>query len=248
MHKIVVNTMPRSASTFFLDFLRDMYFHNDHDHINPRESGHWTQKDSWVVGAHDPLLFYANFDNILQTISLRSPIENIASSIHKTSFGFGQSTVIGKPDIVEDHIKKIMNNKEAWLQEAMYQESMMWEGYALNSIKNIDKIVPFTFEQVTQNLPIVLKNIHALVDKSEPARFRTQTEISQMINNMTQHCLGDIQFSSGSANSLPIKKPDTYYEILERVSSFRLMPKLIDEYENAKQVYFDRQKNYPFAF
>ncbi len=248
MHKIVVNTMPRSASTFFLDFLRDMYFHNDHDHINPRESGHWTQKDSWVVGAHDPLLFYANFDGILQTISLRNPIENIASSIHKTSFGFGQSTVIGKPDIVEHHIKRIMEDKEAWLQEAMYQESMMWEGYALNSVKNLEKVVPFTFEQVTQNLPIVLKNIHAIIDETEPARLRSQEEISQMVNHMTQTCMGDLQFSSGSANYLPVEKPDTYYEILDRVSSFRLTSKLMDEYEMAKDAYLNRQKEYPFSF
>jgi hypothetical protein len=246
MHKIVVNTMPRSGSTFFLDALRDMYYHNDHDYLDPRESGHWTQKDSWIIGAHDPLLFYANFNGIYQTISLRNPVDNIASSIHKTSFGFGKSTVIGRPDIVEDHIKRIVEDKKAWLDEAMYQESMMWEGYAINSARNIEKIIPFTFEQVTQNLPAVLKTIHHIVDKKESVRFRTQQEIDQMISHMKKVSMQDIQYSSGAANALPVAKPESYYEIVDAVSKFRLINRLMDVYQETLEVFKNKQKDYSF--
>ena len=240
MYKVLLNTMPRTAGFFFFDLMRDMYAHNDRDHSNPRIAGEWSQMDSWVILCHEPLLFRSELPGVTMTTVLRDPVDAVTSQILKTSYGFGNSTIAGRPEIVNGNMDFFKHQKEEYIKESMYQESRMWEGYTYGSMLAIDRIVPFTFEQVTTELPVILPKIYKLAGGTGECRFRTQDQIDEHIKRMTEHAKNDINFTSGAANALPIEKPEEYYVIKEMVERFHLTNKLVDDYNAAKDAFKKR--------
>lgn len=240
--------MPRSGAGYFSNMIRDMYYHNDNDMAPDARPGEWSQQPNWVIVSREPLLFLANFEDIYQIVTIRNPIDNIASIVHRTSYGFGTKTIAGRPDIIEENLNKIKNNKEGWLKESIYQNSMMWDGYAKNSMRNINKLIPFTFEQTIYEMPTVLKNIHAIASPEDNARFRTQEEIDKFIKSRQGALSSDVNETSGASNIYPTEKPDSYYEVLEAVNAYPRINELLDTYEECLNIYKNIQANFPYKF
>lgn len=250
MHRILIVAPTRSASTYFFNHLRDSFFHQDFDNINPQLAGEWGQKDSWIMKSHEPLMLFAQIDSVVRTTSLRNPVDNISSIVNKHSFGFGKNTIAGRPDMVEDHISRIVDDKSNWLAENIYQESMMWEGYAYYANNNIDKIYPFTFEQVTTDIINVIQNLHdatAEIDPNRgPVRVRSKEDIKNMDAMLNNLIMNDISQSVGATNLLPVEKSESYYEIRDAVLKSHNINRLNDLYEDTKQKIYDRQKSFNF--
>lgn len=235
--------MPRTGGFYFFDLIREMYGHGRRDNSDPRIAGEWSQTDNWVILCHEPLLFRSELPGVTMTTVLRHPVDAIASQILKTSYGFGNATIAGRPEIVEGNMAFFRDQKEEYIRESMYQESRMWEGYTYGTMIAIDRIVPFTFEQVTEDLPNVLPHLHRLSGGTGPCYLQTQEQIDKRIAEFTEHAKNDINFSSGAANAYPIEKPEEYYVIKDMVERFHLMPKLIEDYSRALEAIHKRQKD-----
>jgi hypothetical protein len=252
MYRIILNSPPRTGSSFLMEAIRDMYYHNDRDAEDPRDAGEWSQDYNWIIGCHEPLLLLSDLSNlgVNQITCLRNPVDTVSSLVYKAYAGYGNSTIIGKPSIIQQYIDDVSNNKTDFLEEAMFQESKMWEGYTYNSIKYIDRLIPFTFEQVTKDTTTVLKNIYDIVGGTQSPRFRTTEEIENEIVFMQNHLAEtkDYAYLSGSSNGLPVKKPKEYFEIVEMVKKFYLMGDLLKLYDEAKISYEKKQKEFLYSF
>lgn len=242
MHKIIINTVPRSASQFMMDAIRDMFYHNDRDHNDYANSGEWAHDHDFIKVAHEPLLFLANFDDIYQINILREPVDCISSQVFKSSYGFGGSTIVGRPEIVDGNMEFFRTKKNEFLEEAMYQESKMWMGYTYGATKNITKVIPFTFEQVTQKPAEVLEAIRDIVKSKDPVRVRDREYFDQWLKELKEYHKNDINFTSGAANGIPTDKPEEFKWVKEAVENYRLMPEMTEAYNKALSVFKDRQK------
>lgn len=242
MYKIILNFMPRSASSFFFDTLRESYGHNQKDFHKPRYAGEWSHKDTWIVLAHDPLLFHGVFDDTISMITtLRDPIDAVTSQILKTSYGYGNATIAGRPEIVDGNMEFFKTQKEEYIRESMYQESMMWLGYCFGLRKAIDRIIPFTFEQTTSMVEEILPHIHRLVGVSDDVRVLTNEEVRDRVRHMTNHYKDDVNFSSGAANGLPTEKPAEYQIIKNLVLQSEWAEKMMNEYRECLALIKQRQ-------
>lgn len=235
--------MPRTAGSFLFDLLRTTYMHNDRDRKDPRSAGEWSQTDSWVILAHEPLLFRSVIPGVTMTTVLRNPVDAISSQILKSSYGFSPKTIAGRPEIVDGNIAFLRDNKEEHLQESLYQECRMWEGYTYGATLSINSIVPFTFEQVTQNTESVLANIYNLSGESSNYRKMTKGDITTHTENNLIFLKDNVVQTTGAANALPAEKPEEYYIIREAVEKYHMMPKLLDDYEKAKKAFYERHKD-----
>ncbi len=235
--------MPRTGGFYFFDLIRDMYNHNERDNRDPRIAGEWSQMDNWIILCHEPLLFRAELSDVTMTTVLRDPVDAVTSQILKTSYGFGGSTIAGRPEIVEGNMAFFRDNKEEYIKESMYQESRMWEGYTYGSVHAIDRIVPFTFEQVTEDLANVLPSLYRLSGGTGECKLRTQAEIDKHLADHIERAKHDINYSSGAANAFPVEKPEEYFIIKEMVERFHLTSKLKDDYASALEAFDKRQKD-----
>lgn len=235
--------MPRTGGFFFFDLIRDMYKHNERDYWKPRSAGEWSQSDNWIILCHEPLLFRAELPGTTMTTVMRDPVDAVTSQILKTSYGFGNATIAGRPEIVEGNMAFFRDNKEEFIAESMYQESKMWEGYTYGSMLAIDRIIPFTFEQTTQEMPLILPHLYRLAGGTGECRLQTQEQIDQRLEVMIERSKNDINYTSGAANAWPIEKPEEYYIIREMVEKFHLTPKLKDDYQAALVAFDKRQKD-----
>jgi hypothetical protein len=225
-----------------MDSIRDMFYHNDRDHNDYSNSGEWAQDNSFIKVAHEPLLFLANFDDIYQINILREPIDCISSQVFKSAYGFGGSTIVGRPEIVDGNMEFFRTKKNEFLEEAMYQESKMWMGYTYGAVKNINKVIPFTFEQVTQKPAEVLKAIHDIVKSEDPTRLREPEYFDKWLDDIREHLKNDINFTAGAANGIPTDKPEEYQWVKDAVVDYRLMPEMVEAYNNALSVFEKRQQ------
>lgn len=242
MHKIIINSVPRSASQFLMDAIRDMFYHNDRDHNDYSNSGEWAQDKDFIKVAHEPLLFLANFDDIYQINILREPIDCISSQVFKSAYGFGGSTIVGRPEIVDGNMEFFRTKKNEFLEEAMYQESKMWMGYTYGATKYIDKVIPFTFEQVTKKPEEVLREIHRIVGSEDPTRLRHAEYFDEWLEEIKKHHQNDINYTAGAANGIPVEKPEEYQWVRDAVEEYRLIPEMIEAYNNALEIFKKRQE------
>jgi hypothetical protein len=173
--------------------------------------------------------------------TMRDPFDAVASQILKTSYGYGNATIAGRPEIVEGNMEFFKTQKEEYIRESMYQESMMWLGYSYGLRKAIDKVIPFTFEQTTSMVADILPHIHRLVGVSEDVKVLSKQDIEDRVKHLTEHFSDDINFTSGAANGLPIDKPEEYYLIKEMIRNSEWASQMAEEYELNLKLIRERQ-------
>lgn len=247
MYKILINAPPRSGSAFLFTAARAMYSHDIRDDLDHMVSGEWHQSDNWITIGHEPILFRGIIPDVTMTTVLRDPIDTISSQILKSTYGFSNRTIAGKQEIIDAHMEFLNDNQEEYLQESLYQECRMWSGYTYGAMLAIDRIVPYTFEQVTQKTPEVLSTLYSIAGSSDDYRKINQEDIDEMVARITKVAQNDPAFASGAANGLPTKKPEEYFIIREAVRKYSMIPAILDEYEEAKEAFAKRQQDLGIA-
>lgn len=247
MYKIIINSLPRSGSNFLFFLARSMYSHDIRDYQNPMLSGEWHQTDNWIINAHEPLLFRSNIPDVTMTTILRNPVDVISSQILKSTYGFSPRTIAGKQEIIDANVNFLHDKKEEHLKESLYQECRMWSGYTYGAMLAIDRIIPYTFEQLTKQTPEVLSTLYSVSEKSDNYRYIDSEFVKTFIENTTKHAQSDIAFTSGASNGLPIEKPEEYYIIRDAVEKYSMLPAILDEYEKAKEAFAKRQNDLGFT-
>jgi hypothetical protein len=210
-------------------------------------SGEWHQTDNWVLLTHEPVIFRGVIPDVTLTTVLRDPIDTISSQILKSTYGFSSNTIAGRQEIIDANMDFLRDNKEAHLQESLYQECRMWSGYTYGAMLAIDRIVPYTFEQVTQQTLDVLSTLYTAAGESDSYRKLDKDYIDEFVRRSIAQAQNDVAFTSGAANGLPTEKPEEYYIIKEAVEKYRMIPAILDEYAEAKEAFAKRQKDLGFT-
>lgn len=248
MYKILINSPPRSAGTFLFEVARSMYSHNKRDMLDPMQSGEWHQTDEWIILCHEPILFRGDIPDVTMTTVLRDPIDAISSQILKSTYGFSSRTIAGRQEVVDAQMEFLKDPRQEYLKESLYQECRMWSGYSFGARHAIDRIVPYTFEQVTQHTPEVLTSLYKIAGESKNYKEIDERYVRDYIAERTRGAQNDVAFTSGASNGLPTEKPEEYYVIREAVEKYSMIPAVLDEYELTKEVFAKRQKDLGISF
>ncbi len=219
--RLIINSSPRSGQAW-LEFLITNSLN-----FNPRTD------NNILIRTHLPLMLYAKFDDIFQTIILRNPLDIIPSIVTKTMGGFGSNIVSG---VSMPHEANHLPD----LKTLILDQIEIYHNYTQGIIKNINTIIPFTFEQVTQDIEFIMTtllkitNCNGTIHKNED--INNLIEIAR--NRIVQHNKGEIGFN----NPVPIeRKPDVYYEAKKIVNNLIEIKQSIDIYEKAKSMIYEKQ-------
>jgi hypothetical protein len=180
----------------------------------------------FVIRSNVPLMLLGKFDDMVQTTVLRSPFDIIPSIITKTVGGIGG--VVSAGVALPPETNKIIS-----IEHHIDSQYYVYEAWCYGIMKNIDNLLPFTFEQVTQDIEYVLKSIFNKFDIDH--KNISNNDLDRLIgvakNKIRQHDKGH----PGYNNAVPvIKKPDAYYEIQEELKKFRKNKELNEMYNECK--------------
>ena len=221
--RILINSSPRSGHAW-LQFVLAHYKGNSSD-IDLGDIG----GDQFIVRANTPIMLLATFKDITQTVILRDPRQLIPSIVTKTMGGLGQTVTSG---VAMPHEYNNLPSLDALIDE----QFNVFRRYAIGIEENIERLVPFTFEQVTQDLSFVVKK---LINYEVP-----NSDIPDLVDlarkRIRQHNKGNVAYN----NAVPVeKKPDIYYEIRDKVLSAERLDKCLGIYEKTKEVIYESQRN-----
>lgn len=217
---VIVTAPPRSGHAWFTYMLKRSLLKDP------------TQDDS-IKRNNMQLMLYGTFENTIQTTILRKPDEIIPSNTTKLYGGLGQNYVLGI-NMPEEAMAIFTMDRIIDEQLKQYLE---WTK-AIN--KNIDKIVPFTFEQITLNIKNVCNYFikYYKINDVDPLTFDIPKIMNEADRNIHQHH----KISKEYNNALPvIKKPDIYNEAKAALQLNELYLKVNDEYAKTLENIKNRQ-------
>lgn len=206
---VIVTAPPRSGHAWFTYMLKQSLLQN-------------STQDSFIERNNMQLMLYGTFNDTIQTTILRKPDEIIPSSITKIYGGLGENYTLGinMPD------ERPSGFTMDGIVDAQLKQYLEWTK-AIN--KNINKIVPFTFEQITIDIKTVcdyfikyynINNINASI-------FDIQKMMNQADTDIHQHHRTAKEYN----NALPVAmKPKIYYEAKSRLEFNELYSVVTDEY------------------
>lgn len=182
--------------------------------------------EDFVIRSNVPLMLLGQFHDTIQTTILRSPFEIIPSIITKTVGGIGGVVSAGVALPPE-------TNRTISIDHHIDSQYYVYEAWCYGIMNNIDNLLPFTFEQVTQDIEYVLQSIfnqfdidHKNIDNNDIPRL---LEVAK--DKIRQHDKGH----PGYNNAVPVvKKPDVYYEIQQELGKFKKTKQLNEIYNECK--------------
>jgi hypothetical protein len=217
---IIVTAPPRSGHAWFTYMLKRSLLKD-------------STEDSLIKRNNLELMLYGTFENTLQTTILRKPDEIIPSNATKMYGGFGPNRFNGitMPHEIDGAltIEGIING-----QARQYLE---WTK-AIN--KNINKIIPFTFEQITLDIKTVCNYFikYYNIDNIDASNFDIQKMMEQADIDIHQAHKTAKEYN----NALPvIKKPDIYNETKSILQSNELYLSINNEYARTLENIKNRQ-------
>jgi hypothetical protein len=219
--RILINSSPRSGHAW-LQFILAHYKGND-SNIDLGDIG----GDQFIVRANTPIMLLASFKDITQTIILRNPTQLIPSIVTKTMGGLGQTVTSG---VAMPHEYNNLPSLDALIDE----QFNVFRRYAIGIEENIERLKPFTFEQVTEDISFVVKELlgYDIPNSDIPELI----ELSK--KRIRQHNKGNLAYN----NAVPVdKKPDIYYEIQQKVLSAPRLAKSLELYETTRSLVLESQ-------
>ncbi len=195
--KIIVTAAPRSGHAWLTYLLKKVLL-----------SSKYTSNKSNIERNNTPLMLYGKFDNTVQTTILRKPEDIIPSNLCKLFAGFGSNYSDGVI-LAHEFDDEFLNLKNMTFQQIHQYE--IW----MNGINNnLDRLVPFTFEQITQNPEYICKyfieyfNLNDLILEN----LNFDDILLDAKNNIKQH----IKIQKNYSNAFPVDiKPKFYNESKE---------------------------------
>lgn len=219
---IIVTAPPRSGHAWFTYMLKRSLLKDP-------------SQDNFIRRNNLELMLYGTFENTLQTTILRKPDEIIPSNATKMYGGFGSNRFNG---ITMPHEMDGAFTIDAMIN-GQVRQYLEWTK-AIN--KNINKVIPFTFEQVTLDIKTVCNYFikYYNINDVDASIFDIQKMIDEANINIHQAHKTAKEYN----NALPVvKKPDIYNEAKSMLQSNELYSKLNDEYsktlENIKNKQLD---------
>jgi hypothetical protein len=219
--RILINSSPRSGHTWLQYLLL-----NSLKNSNGVNMG--ATVDDFIVRTNVPVILNATFKDILQVSILRNPQDIIPSIVTKTMGGLGSNITSGIPMPHE------MGNLPS-IEKLVEDQFGIYKLWSSTMIDNLDKVMAFTFDQVTTDTEFVMSSImkNFNVDYNIVLNQNIDLAIEDARVKIFHHDKGDIGFN----NPVPIdKKPEIYYEIKKIVDRHRLLEPTLDIYNKASSL------------
>lgn len=192
--KIIITAAPRSGHAWFTYLLKNVLLSNTNISDN-----------SSIERNNTPLMLYGKFDNTIQATILRKPEEIIPSNLTKLFAGFGNN-YSGNITLKHEFDNEFLN-----LINMTYEQIYQYKNWTNSINQNLDKIIPFTFEQITNNPDYVCKyfiDYYKLSD-IDIKNLNFNEILNQARHNVKQH----IKIEKNYSNAFPVDiKPEFYYE------------------------------------
>lgn len=224
--RILVNASPRSGHTW-LQYLLLKSINFD------RSVSMGEIEDKFIIRTNAPVILLGSFTDIIQATVLRNPLDIIPSIVTKTMGGIGNTVTSSIPMPHE------YNNLPP-LEMLVDDQFDVYKRWAGSTIKNIDEVFAFTFDQMINSPGFVVETVMSNFDyeytKIEDRDMEyLMSEARRMIN---QHDKGHPAFN----NPLPVDtKPDIYYQIKDIVESHPRLQESIDLFDTANKIIIDSQ-------
>lgn len=227
--RILINSSPRSGHAWLQYLLFNSLKHPNNVNLGD------TVND-FIVRTNVPVILNGNFKDILQVSILRNPQDIIPSIITKTMGGLGSTITSGIPMPHEmGNLPPIEN-----LVEDQFRVYSLWSN---SMTENLDKVMAFTFEQVTTDTEFVMESImkNFNVEYNIVLNQNIQSSIEDARSKIFQHDKGEVGFN----NPVPIdKKPEVYYQIKEVVDNHRLLKPALSLYNESCELIKQAQLNW----
>lgn len=215
--RVLINSSPRSGHTWVQYLL-----FNSLKNSNGVNLGATT--DNFIVRTNVPVILNATFKDIVQVTILRSPQDIIPSIVTKTMGGLGNTTTSGIP--MPHEMGQLPS-----LEKLVHDQFGIYKLWSNSIVENLDKVMAFTFEQITTDTEFVMKSImnNFNVEYNIVLNQNIGSSIEHGRRKIIQHDKGEIGFN----NPLPIdKKPEIYYKIKDIVLNDKLFESSMDMYNN----------------
>jgi hypothetical protein len=153
MPKIVINSNPRTGISRLLEFVRIAY-----NRTNKKDYGEYSNRKDFVIWTHVPVMLLSNFDDILQITIVRNPDDVIASICNKLDSGVGL-------DVHDNQIAyhnpnlNLFKDRSEYISHTVNSASLEYLSYLENIKNNFDNLLVFSFEQITQDIDLVINKI-----------------------------------------------------------------------------------------
>lgn len=217
---VIVTAPPRSGHAWFTYMLKRSLLKDP-------------TQDDFIKRNNLELMLYGTFENTIQTTILRKPDEIIPSNATKMYGGFGSNRFNGMTMPHEMENSFVMDA----MINGQVRQYLAWTK-AVN--KNINKIIPFTFEQITLDIKTVCNYFikYYNIDNVDALTF----DIQEMMEQADIHIHQFHKTAKEYNNALPvIKKPDVYNEAKLLLQSNGLYSKINDEYAKTLENIKNRQ-------
>jgi hypothetical protein len=206
---VIVTAAPRSGHAWFTYMLKRSLLKN-------------STQDSFIERNNMQLMLYGTFNDTIQTTILRKPNEIIPSSVTKIYGGLGETYTLGinMPD------ERPSGFSMDGIVDAQLKQYLEWTK-AIN--KNISKIIPFTFEQITTDIKNVCNYFikYYNINNVNVLNFDIQKMMNEADITIHQHHRTAKEYN----NALPVAmKPKVYYEAKSRLELNELYLAATDEY------------------
>jgi hypothetical protein len=210
--KILVNSNPRTGTTYLINMLRWSAKH----HLDKNRNGEYSNQDEWLIKAHEPIILLSSIPNVSQLTIIRDPLDTISSNMFRHTSGLNSNSIWGHTGVSAEN--KTKNYYDPRFLEGIKQSIAKWKEYADNTIKNKESLTPILFNDLINNTEQIIisvfkeqgvdKNIIDDVSRESVYQFRLMME--RDLSNNPNHV-------NGTDNRLPVSKPEDYYDVRDIV-------------------------------
>jgi hypothetical protein len=196
-HQILINSMPRSGTTWLMFVLSNK--------ISPeaRMNNSATPSEEFVIKIHTPSALWAKYDTFTQVNIVRDPIDIITSVITKNFGGIGST--------VSNGVAIPSENPDMNIDSHIVSEMRTYTGYAEGALQNLDRLKIFTFDQVTKDIEYVSRTL--LGDDMVIGNNELSGLTALAASRIRVHKLAHPGFNNG----MPCEKPAIYNDIKNRL-------------------------------
>jgi hypothetical protein len=208
MPRLIINSNPRTGIARLLEFIRIAY-----DRTNKKEYGEYSNRKDFVIWTHVPFMLLSEFKDILQITIVRNPDEVIPSICDKLDSGVGL-------DVHDNQItyhnpnSDLFQNRSEYVSHSVNSASLEYLSYLDNIKNNFNNILVFSFEQVVNDIELVIDTIAKYFDQEYKSFTKEEVlRINDLIHEKwkTEEGKNFLRSNRGPSTS----KPESYYNFKE---------------------------------
>jgi hypothetical protein len=208
MPRIIINSNPRTGIARLLEFVRIAY-----NRTNKKEYGEYSNRKDFVVWTHVPFMLLSEFKDVLQITIVRNPDEVIPSICNKLDSGVGLDVHDNQITYHNPNLDLFESHSE-YVSHSVNSASLEYLSYLDNTKNNFNNILVFSFEQVINNIELVIDTIAKHFD--EKYKSFTKEEILQIDSLIHEKWKTEEGENLLKSNRGPtISKSESYYNFKE---------------------------------